>query len=81
MEPADAQLASTALATTSMVGGGASTGVCTGHNTSDAGLSPGETHTGSGVTSKEEEEDSSNAASSDCKSPGQRYVQFMSFSF
>ena len=30
------------------------------------------TRTGSNVTSKEEEEDSSNQASSDCKSPGQR---------
>lgn len=41
-------------------------------------LSPagGEAHTttGSMVTSKEDEEDSSNPASSDCKSPGQRYV-------
>lgn len=64
MDPADAQLASTAMATTSMVG----------LSPSDAGLSPGEPHTGSGVTSKEDEEDSSNAASSDCKSPGQRYV-------
>lgn len=37
----------------------------------DTGLSPGDTRTGSMATSKEEE-DSSNAASSDCKSPGQR---------
>lgn len=34
------------------------------------------TTTGSMVTSKEDEEDSSNPASSDCKSPGQRYVDF-----
>lgn len=32
------------------------------------------TTTGSMVTSKEDEEDSSNPASSECKSPGQRYV-------
>lgn len=32
------------------------------------------TTTGSMATSKGDEEDSSNAASSDCKSPGQRYV-------
>ncbi|XP_055295975.1 uncharacterized protein LOC129565282 isoform X3 [Sitodiplosis mosellana] len=42
----------------------------------ETALSPtgGEAHTttGSMVTSKEDEEDSSNAASSDCKSPGQR---------
>lgn len=41
-------------------------------------LSPGDTRTGSMATSKEEEDDSSNAASSDCKSPGQRYVNFFS---
>lgn len=43
----------------------------------DTGLSPGDTRTGSMATSKEEE-DSSYAASSDCKSPGQRYVNFNS---
>lgn len=38
----------------------------------DTTFSPGDTHTGSLVTSKDDEDDSSNAASSDCKSPGQR---------
>lgn len=40
----------------------------------------GEAHTNAGsmATSKEDEEDSSNAASSDCKSPGQRYVNLRS---
>lgn len=91
MEPADTQLATTALTssscpTTAVGGGGGGLGAGTsgGHaggggaqhatrlSPTDAGLSPGE-QTGSGVTSKEED-DSSNAASSDCKSPGQRYV-------
>lgn len=75
--------------TTSMAGGGMSAGIgaagsgaqhamhCSGLSPTDAGLSPGETQTGSGVTSKEDEEDSSNAASSDCKSPGQRYVNLL----
>lgn len=47
----------------------------------DTTLSPNsaETQAGSLVTSKEDEEDSSNAASSDCKSPGQRYVNHFVF--
>lgn len=44
-------------------------------------VSPGDTRTGSIVTSKEDEEDSSNAASSDCKSPGQRYVNMEKINF
>lgn len=40
-------------------------------------FSTADTRTGSMATSKEEE-DSSNAASSDCKSPGQRYVLYSS---
>ena len=58
-------------------------GATGGSSSSAAGgnvLSPSETiaspggltRTGSNVTSREDEEDSSNAASSDCKSPGQR---------
>lgn len=89
MEPADTQLATTALTSSSCQtavvggsglgagtsGGGTQHGTCAGLSPTDAGLSPGE-HTGSGVTSKEED-DSSNAASSDCKSPGQRYVNLL----
>lgn len=52
-------------------GGGGSSGVFGMLSPIDTGLSPGDTRTGSMATSKEEE-DSSNAASSDCKSPGQR---------
>lgn len=46
---------------------------------SDKALSPSEIQGGSMATSKEEEEDSSNAQSSDCKSPGQRYVNLYSY--
>lgn len=77
MEPSDT---SVALASCPPVpGGGPVAGAHhgSGLNPNDAGLSPGDTRTGSGVTSKEEEEDSSNAVSSDCKSPGQRYVRFI----
>lgn len=75
MEPTDAQL-TTATAQSSgpavISGGTQQTG---GGMLSPMALSPGDTRTGSMVTSKEDEEDSSNAASSDCKSPGQRYVK------
>lgn len=67
MEPTDAQL-TTATAQLSCP-----TQQTGGSVLSQMALSPGDTRTGSMVTSKEEE-DSSNAASSDCKSPGQRYV-------
>lgn len=85
MEPADTQLTTTSAALGGgMAGGLGATGSgtqhgmhCSGLSPIDAGLSPGETQTGSGVTSKEDEEDSSNAASSDCKSPGQRYVNLL----
>lgn len=65
MEPTDAQL------TTATAQSSCPTQQTGGSVLSPMALSPG---TGSMVTSKEDEEDSSNAASSDCKSPGQRYV-------
>lgn len=67
MEPTDAQL-NAATAPSSFPAQQSGCGVL-------IPMSPGgDTRTGSMVTSKEDEEDSSNAASSDCKSPGQRYV-------
>ncbi|XP_037024919.1 uncharacterized protein LOC119066502 isoform X2 [Bradysia coprophila] len=72
MEPTDAQLTTATTQSscpTTISGGTQQTG---GSILSPMALSPGETRTGSMVTSKEDEEDSSNAASSDCKSPGQR---------
>lgn len=78
MEPTDSHQLTTATAQstcpTTISGGTQQTG---GSVLSTMAISPGDTRTGSMVTSKEEEEDSSNAASSDCKSPGQRYVQFI----
>lgn len=82
----------TSCPTPSVSGGGLTVGGASGGGTNsnsqhgqhsaglsptDAGLSPGDTQTGSAITSKEDEEDSSNAASSDCKSPGQRYVNLL----
>lgn len=85
MEPVtDAQLASNTLSATIM-GGGNSSGVggtsAQHHHhllnpKTDAALSPLGVDTQS--TSKDDDEDSSNAASSDCKSPGQRYVNLWS---
>lgn len=77
MEPVDKQLTTT-CPTTAIVGG-----ISGGGATASTAISllsptsPGETQTGSMVTSKEDEEDSSLAASSDGKSPGQRYVNFL----
>ena len=69
MDPTDAQMSSTCPGTNStQQGGGGIQTVC------DFTLSPDDTRTGSMATSKDEEDDTSNAASSDCKSPGQRYV-------
>ncbi|XP_059622102.1 uncharacterized protein LOC132265433 isoform X2 [Phlebotomus argentipes] len=63
MEPTDVQLSGTAA-------------ICQGTSSTlsppDAITSPGIARTESNATSREDEEDSSNAASSDCKSPGQR---------
>ncbi|XP_055707995.1 uncharacterized protein LOC129804572 isoform X4 [Phlebotomus papatasi] len=63
MEPTDIHLSGTAA-------------ICQGTSSTlsppDAITSPGIVRTESNATSREDEEDSSNAASSDCKSPGQR---------
>lgn len=84
MEPTDARLTTATAQSscpTTISGGTQQTG---GAILSPMAISPGDTRTGSMVTSKEEE-DSSNAASSDCKSPGQRYVnmqkKILCFSF
>lgn len=65
MEPTDIHLSGTAA-------------ICQGTSSTlsppDAITSPGIVRTESNATSREDEEDSSNAASSDCKSPGQRWV-------
>lgn len=87
MEPVtDAQSAANTLSATIMGGGNSSVGSGTSaqhhhHATllspkAETALSPlgAETQSGSMATSKDDDEDSSNAASSDCKSPGQRYV-------
>lgn len=90
MEPVtDAQSATNTLAATIMGGGnssGGGGGTSAHHHHATTLLNPkaeatspmsGDAHanlSGSMATSKEDEEDSSNAASSDCKSPGQRYV-------
>lgn len=88
MEPVtDAQSATNTLSATIM-GGGNSSGVggtsAAQHHHHATLLSPKtetalsplgvEAQSGSMATSKDDDEDSSNAASSDCKSPGNRYV-------
>lgn len=88
MEPVtDAQSATNTLSATIMGGGNSSTSAQHHHHhatllspKADACLSPlgVEAQSGSMATSKDDDEDSSNAASSDCKSPGQRYVNLWS---
>lgn len=93
MDPVDAHLGASGLSSYSKAAIGGSSG-CGGNSGSTAGgaqlhsvnaLGPAEatrspeTQTGSMVTSKEDEEDST-AASSECKSPGQRYVNSISIS-
>ncbi|GAB0099776.1 pneumococcal serine-rich repeat protein isoform X1 [Sergentomyia squamirostris] len=63
MDPSDVHLSGTAT----IIQGTSST-----LSPPEALLSPGIQRTESNATSREDEEDSSNAASSDCKSPGQR---------
>lgn len=84
MDPVtDAQAATNTLSATIMGGGNSSGGGSHHHATlltpkTETTLSPlgvgAQTISGSMATSKDDDEDSSNAASSDCKSPGQRYV-------
>lgn len=87
MEPVtDAQSATNTLSATIMGGGNSSVGSGTSaqhHHHATLLTSKAEALSPLGVegktlssmaTSKDDDEDSSNAASSDCKSPGQRYV-------
>lgn len=93
MDPVDAHLGASGLSSCPKAAIVGSSG-CGGNSGSTAGgaqlhsanaLGPAQatrspdTQTGSMVTSKEDEEDST-AASSECKSPGQRYVNSISIS-